>query len=86
MLNTNLPGSEFDLLHGFQMLSQSNSNYSYFEFCDFLELSFTAFAGLAVILPSFCLLAPIWMRQLAKQFVNKNSSSMADHGVRANED
>jgi hypothetical protein len=57
-----------------------------FEFCDILELSFTAFAGLAVIFPSFCLLAPIWMRQLAKQFVNKNSSSMADHGARANED
>lgn len=31
MLNTNLPGSEFDLLNGFQKLSRANSNYSQFD-------------------------------------------------------
>ena len=49
-----------------------------FEYCNFLNISFTPLIGLVLLFPSICLIAPVWTRQLAKQFVYKNSSVLKE--------
>jgi MFS family permease len=45
-----------------------------FECADSWNLSYPTFFGLSILAPSVCLFAPIWMRQLARQFAIKNDS------------
>lgn len=45
------------------------------------KLSYTGFLGFSIVIPSFALLAPILIRQLARQFVAKNHSQDANHST-----